>query len=174
LAFQKSIDDDVLAIPALVGKILEQARSSRQRVGKVTVSLNPFVPKPWTPFQWDPMEDSRATKRKVAMVRSELGRLGADLDAESPREAYFQTLVSRGDRRVGAILRGWMRRNATHPANLERVEADSARGGIRAWLAAKSDSYVTRRYGYDEFCLGFYRPSYSQVVSVVGARQGSP
>ena len=73
----------------------------------MTVSLNPFVPKPWTPFQWDPMEDAATIKRKVALLRSELRRIGGgaiDLDAESPREAYFQTMVSRGDRRVGAIL----------------------------------------------------------------------
>ena len=40
------------------------------------------------------------------MLRSHLMRLdvGVELDAESPREAYFQTMVSRGDRRVGAIL----------------------------------------------------------------------
>jgi radical SAM superfamily enzyme YgiQ (UPF0313 family) len=98
-------DDDVLAIAELVAKVLERARARKTRIGAVTVSLNPFVPKPWTPFQWDPMQDARTIKHKVAMLRQRLARLGqVELDAESPREAYFQTLVSRGDRRVGAIL----------------------------------------------------------------------
>ena len=72
----------------------------------MTVSLNPFVPKPWTPFQWDPMEDARTLKRKMALLRdASASILGpVELDAESPREAYFQTMVSRGDRRVGGIL----------------------------------------------------------------------
>ena len=151
LGLPEEQDEDVLAIPALVGKILHQARASRQRVGNVTVSLNPFVPKPWTPFQWDPMQDSRAIKRKVAMVRSELGRLGAELDAESPREAYFQTLVSRGDRRVGAILEGLDTAGCESPGQIWgelkriRLEAESGTGTL-----PNPDSYVTRRYGYQE------------------------
>ena len=99
-------DEDVVAIAELVGRIVARAREQRRRVGHVSVSLNPFVPKPWTPFQWDAMREPQELKRKVALVRSHLMRLdaGVELDAESPREAYFQTLVSRGDRRVGAIL----------------------------------------------------------------------
>ena len=100
-------DQDVLEIARLTGRLLDRARAGKRHVGRVTVSLNPFVPKPWTPFQWDPMEDTSTIKRKVALLRSELRRIGGgaiDLDAESPREAYFQTMVSRGDRRVGAIL----------------------------------------------------------------------
>jgi radical SAM superfamily enzyme YgiQ (UPF0313 family) len=145
-------DEDVLAIADLVARVLERARARRTRIGSVTVSLNPFVPKPWTPFQWDPMEDARSIKQKVAMLRTRLTRLGqVELDAESPREAYFQTMVSRGDRRVGAIL--------------ERLEAaghDSA-GSIWHELVKihreveagdtdlpDPDFFVTRHYTHDE------------------------
>src|SRR5258705_3263271 len=105
LGLPEERDEDVLAIADLVARVLERARARRTRIGSVTVSLNPFVPKPWTPFQWDPMEDARTIKRKVAMLRARLTRLGqVELDAESPREAYFQTMVSRGDRRGAGIL----------------------------------------------------------------------
>ena len=145
-------DEDVVAIADLVGKVLERARARRTRIGSVTVSLNPFVPKPWTPFQWDAMEDARSIKRKVAMLRGRLARLGqVELDAESPREAYFQTLVSRGDRRVGAIL--------------ERLEAAGCDSAGAIWhelskihreadagetLLPDPDFYVTRHYVHDE------------------------
>ncbi len=144
-------DDDVMAIARLTGSILDRARAARQRIGKVTVSLNPFVPKPWTPFQWDPMEDSRALRRKISMLRADLGRLGAELDAESPREAYFQTMVSRGDRRVGAILERLQAAQCESPGEIWgelkaiRREAES---GARA--LPNPDFYVTRRYGHDE------------------------
>jgi radical SAM superfamily enzyme YgiQ (UPF0313 family) len=144
-------DDDVLAIALLTAKILERARATRQRVGHVTVSLNPFVPKPWTPFQWDPMDDPRASRRKIALLRAELGRLGADLDAESPREAYFQTLVSRGDRRVSAILERLAEGDCESPGEIWselgriRREAEAGRGSL-----PNPDFYVTRRYAYDE------------------------
>jgi radical SAM superfamily enzyme YgiQ (UPF0313 family) len=118
------------------------------------VSLNPFVPKPWTPFQWDVMADSRTIKRKIALVKGALGRLNGavEVDAESPREAYFQTMVSRGDRRVGGIL--------------ERLNGKRCEGAGEIWQELKQirreievdggdglpdpDSFVTRAYGHDE------------------------
>lgn len=149
-------DDDVAAIARLTGRILERARAARQRIGRVTVSLNPFVPKPWTPFQWDPMEDGRSLKRKVAVLRASLAELGpVELDAESPREAYFQTLVSRGDRRVGRILE---RLNAEHREapgaiwqGLRKIKRESAEPGTTPEAALPDpDSFVTRALARDE------------------------
>jgi radical SAM superfamily enzyme YgiQ (UPF0313 family) len=75
-------------------------------VSRITVSVNPFVPKPWTPFQWEPMQPIPELKRKFTHLRRALSAVGnVRLDADSPREAYFQTLLSRGDRRVGQALR---------------------------------------------------------------------
>jgi radical SAM superfamily enzyme YgiQ (UPF0313 family) len=146
-------DEDVIEIARLVGKILDGARARKKHVGRVTVSLNPFVPKPWTPFQWDPMEDASATKRKVAMLRAELGRIGGksiELDAESPREAYFQTMVSRGDRRVGAILERLSAAGCDQPGEIWRelrtIRREAASGGA----LPDPDFYVTRRYTHDE------------------------
>jgi radical SAM superfamily enzyme YgiQ (UPF0313 family) len=146
-------DDDVLEIAQLTGRILARARSGRRRLGHVTVSLNPFVPKPWTPFQWDPMEPTAALKRKVAMLRAEFARMGGgvDLDAESPREAYFQTLVSRGDRRVGAILRRLDAAGCDTPGaiwhELRQIGREVAAGNS---ALPDPDFYVTRRYQGDE------------------------
>ena len=79
--------------------------AGRPRVGRILVSINPFVPKPWTPFQWEPMEDIASLRRKLAHLRRALGAIpGVEVETESPREAYLQTLLSRGDRRVAPIL----------------------------------------------------------------------
>jgi radical SAM superfamily enzyme YgiQ (UPF0313 family) len=143
-------DDDVREIAHLTGKILARARAKRRPVGHVTVSLNPFVPKPWTPFQWDPMEQPRLTKQKIAMLRAELSKLGpVELDAESPREAYFQTLVSRGDRRVGGIL-GRLDAAGCEGAGaiwheLRRIASEDGASGL-----PNPDFYVTRHYSADE------------------------
>ncbi len=145
-------EEDVLAIAHLTAKILARARGNRRRVGQVTVSLNPFVPKPWTPFQWDPMEDARTLREKIAMLRSALGRLGpVELDAESPREAYFQTLVSRGDRRVGGILERLESKRCASAGDIWRElgairrEARSGESGL-----PDPDVFVTRHYTHDE------------------------
>jgi len=146
-------DDDVLAIARLSATILERVRAQKSAPGHVTVSLNPFVPKPWTPFQWDPMEDARSIKRKIALLRAELTRLGGsaiELDAESPRDAYFQTLVSRGDRRVGAILERLSAAGYDEPGpiwqELRRVKRDA----VDSSIIPDPDCFVTRRYGHDE------------------------
>ncbi len=142
-------DEDVLEIGRLVGKILERARLNKKPVGRVTISLNPFVPKPWTPFQWDPMEDARRIKDKVALLRANVGRLGAvELDAESPRVAYFQTMVSRGDRRVGRILEILDATGCEGPGEIWRELARLRREPVEG--IPDPDFFVTRVYGHDE------------------------
>ncbi len=99
-------DEDVEAIVELTARVRARlAGSGRPRVGRILVSINPFVPKPWTPFQWEPMEAIPSLRRKLAHLRRALGAIpGVEVETESPREAYLQTLLSRGDRRTAAIL----------------------------------------------------------------------
>jgi radical SAM superfamily enzyme YgiQ (UPF0313 family) len=146
-------DDDVLGIADLTGKVLERVRGSHKHIGGVTVSLNPFVPKPWTPFQWDPMEQPASLKRKVATLRNALGKLGGpaiSLDAESPREAYFQTLVSRGNRAVGGILERLSARGCESAGaiwhELAQIRSEALDGGS----LPNPDTFVTRAFGHDE------------------------
>ena len=98
-------DSDVDAIAELTMKIRERflgKGKERGRIGKITLSVNNFVPKPWTPFQWDPMIEVAAAKSKLDRLRRALGPVAnVEVEGESPREAYLQTLLSRGDRRVG-------------------------------------------------------------------------
>jgi len=95
---------DVDAIVALTARIGERFQREG-RVQQIRLSVNPFGPKPWTPFQWEPMEDLRSLKSKIAGLRRTIGRLrGVDVDVESPREAYYATVLSRGDRRVSRFL----------------------------------------------------------------------
>ncbi len=146
-------DEDVLAISELTAKVLAASRARRQHVGRVTVSLNPFVPKPWTPFQWDAMEAPKSIRRKITMLRAALGKLGAvELDAESPREAYFQTLVSRGDRRVSAILERLDLAGCSEPGpiwrELTNIRRQCATGDETSF--PNPDFFVTRRYSAGE------------------------
>ncbi len=99
-------DADVAGIVDLAQKV--RARlivGGRPRVGRILVSINPFVPKPWTPFQWEPMEALSSLRRKLGWLRRALGAIpGVEVETESPREAYLQTLLSRGDRRTADVL----------------------------------------------------------------------
>ncbi len=100
--------DDVEAIADLCQKIkavfLKSSRPNK-RIGQITVSLNAFTPKPFTPFQWAPMVATRLLKRKIGRIRKRLKHLdNVRLQVNSLRQAYLQGLLSRGDRRVSLIL----------------------------------------------------------------------
>jgi radical SAM superfamily enzyme YgiQ (UPF0313 family) len=142
------LPEDVDAIADLTAKIrarLCDAERARRRVANITVSVNPFVPKPWTPFQWDPMEPIPALKQKFARLRRQLGAIpNVTLDAESPREGYFQTLMSRGDRRLGRVVQ------AIHDADGDwwSVIRHWQRDGIAG--LPHPDTYVHRTYGDGE------------------------
>ncbi len=100
--------DDLKAIVDLVKKIrhhLLKKRRQKTEGERFTLSLNSFVPKPATPFQWHPMADVRSLKEKIQVVRHELRReKGVSVAADLPKWAYLQNLLSRGDRRVGRLL----------------------------------------------------------------------
>ncbi len=99
---------DVKAIVDLTKKIRHQIlKNSRGKKGieRITLSLNSFVPKPATPFQWHPLEEVRILNDKIKMVKKGLGEeKDIKVAADVPKWAYLQCLLSRGDRRVGKLL----------------------------------------------------------------------
>lgn len=75
------------------------------KVGNITLSVNSFVPKPFTPFQWHPMDDEKLLKAKIKKIKTALGReSNIEIINDSPKFSHFQGLLSRGDRRVGNVI----------------------------------------------------------------------
>jgi len=82
-----------------------KASAERGRIGQIRVSVNCFVPKPFTPFQWFPLDQLSSLKEKQKWIKKALGKEGGiKVNPDIPKWAYVQTLLSMGDRRVGAIL----------------------------------------------------------------------
>ncbi|MBN1930061.1 MAG: TIGR03960 family B12-binding radical SAM protein [Desulfobacterales bacterium] len=100
--------EDVEAIIKLCKRIKHRfliASRIKKRIGKITVSLNCFVPKPFTPFQWAAMDTVRTLKDKIKKIKTGLKKTAnVHVNADVPRWAYIQTLLARGDRRVAEIL----------------------------------------------------------------------
>ncbi len=101
-------DADVEELLELVAQVrqvwLEEGRK-RGRLGNITLSVNPFIPKPFTPFQWAGMEPEKSLKARMQRIRSGISRLGnTEMICESLRSAQLQALLSRGDRRLGRLL----------------------------------------------------------------------
>ena len=99
---------DVEAIISLVKQIKHRFLASsraRKRIGTITVSLNSFVPKPSTPFQWAAMDEVSVLKKKIKKIKSALRKVAnLRINSDVPRWAYIQAMLSRGDRKVADIL----------------------------------------------------------------------
>lgn len=92
--------DDIDGIQDLVRRIRGQVRK-----GHITLSVSTFVPKPFTPFQWHPMERLPQVKAKLAAIRKGLsGEKGVRVLHDVPKYAHLQGLFSLGDRRAGAVV----------------------------------------------------------------------
>jgi len=73
--------------------------------GTITLSLSPFVPKPFTPFQWVPFEDFKLLQQKIRHIQNGLkNERQVTITHDLPKWSYTQALLSRGDRRVSKIL----------------------------------------------------------------------
>ena len=104
-------DEDVLAIADLARRVIETGRQASGRKDiRCTVSIGGFVPKPQTPFQWagqTPADvvDARLRALKQA-IRSdkEYGR-AIGLRYHDGEPSVIEGLLSRGDRRVGKVIR---------------------------------------------------------------------
>jgi radical SAM superfamily enzyme YgiQ (UPF0313 family) len=84
--------------------MLETARSYG-KIGKITVSVNPLIPKPFTPLQWCAMETEAGLKRKLQKIKRALHRLGnVEVIHEQPKWAIWQGILARGDRKLGYVL----------------------------------------------------------------------
>jgi radical SAM family uncharacterized protein len=101
-------DADVEAIPALALKAREvmlYASKARGRVGMLTLSVNCFIPKPWTPFQWEPMAAVDALQQKIRYIKKALkGVPNVGVIHDVPKYAYLQGALSRGDRRLAKVI----------------------------------------------------------------------
>ena len=100
--------DDIEAIVALIATVkavfLEESRK-RGTIGTIAVSLNAFVPKPVTPFQWAPMNPAALLRQKARIIRNDVGRIpNVTLSVEPIRDAVLQGWLSRTDRRAAEAL----------------------------------------------------------------------
>jgi radical SAM superfamily enzyme YgiQ (UPF0313 family) len=100
----RDLEELVLLISKIRERVIERAKVNK-RLGEITLSVNPFIPKPFTPFQWCGMEALTSLERKVKFLENSLRSLSnVRLKVESLRESYLQALLSRGDRRLAPLL----------------------------------------------------------------------
>ncbi len=96
-------DDDIVAVMEMARKAREIV--DRYRAGtQITLNITPFVPKAGTPFQWLPMARASILKRRLALLKKELRRIGMEVKSDSIEWSLVQGMLARGDARLGPVI----------------------------------------------------------------------
>ncbi|KOM97123.1 Fe-S oxidoreductase [Clostridium botulinum] len=145
--------EDVIGIAELgqkvVQKYYEVPKEVRKKGLKVTVSTSIFVPKPFTPFQWEPQDTMEDVRKKIEAVRGAIKSKQITYNWHESLVSYMEAIFARGDRRIcdvlikafekGARFDGW---NQYFDFNIwkEALEESNVDG----------DFYAYRQREYDE------------------------
>jgi hypothetical protein len=122
-------DDDVLGIARLASTCAEIGRRYQKHV-TVVASVGGFVPKPHTPFQWFGQNTIEELRRKVGLLKDAVrGARGVTLRWHDPEATFAEGLVSRGDRRMGAVIEHVWRAGGTFQEWSEHFD-------VRLWTDA--------------------------------------
>ncbi len=132
LGLPTETDQDVLGIADLARKVLAWGREygADQRRGiHVTVSTACFVPKPHTAFQWESQVDMAEYMRRVTLLRENMRDRNITYNWHDPDTSFLEAVLSRGDRRLGAVLYEAWRNGAKFDAWSEYFD-------LQRWLDA--------------------------------------
>lgn len=130
LGLPSETDEDAEALVDFVTRAREvfvDASRPRGRIGRIGVQINPFVPKPWTPFQWAAMTLPGVLEQRIRIVEAGLKKKpNVVVRVESVRTATTQAFLSRGDRRIAAAIARAAGRQGRWPGVFKKEGIDPA------------------------------------------------
>lgn len=144
-------DEDVVGIAALAQRIVDLFYSQKRpgRSVNVTVSVSCFVPKPFTPFQWEGQTAPDELERRQKLLRDCIRSRKIDYKYHDARVSRLEAIFARGDRRLGRALAEAVRRGQRFDAWDEFFDYDR-------WMEIFDDLgidpsfYANRAFGEDE------------------------
>jgi radical SAM family uncharacterized protein len=99
-------DEDVIAIAKLARQVLQIGRKYHGNKARVRVGVSTFVPKPHTPFQWASLARLDDIRRKQDLMHREFDKAhGIIFNWNEPNESLMEAFLSRGDRRLGRVIK---------------------------------------------------------------------
>lgn len=97
-------DSDIDEMIAMINRIRSKMDDAGN-TGELVISVNGFVPKPFTPYQWAPLCAIKTLKHRFEMLKSAFKKnRRIKLITESLKETVVQAVLARGDRRIGEAL----------------------------------------------------------------------
>jgi len=102
-------EEDILNIVDLIYKISDVKKEIDGKPAYITASINAFVPKPHTAFQWEPMDAIATLEQKRHSLKRTVRSKMIELDFHPFSMAYLEAVFSRGDRRLSEVIyESWM------------------------------------------------------------------
>jgi radical SAM family uncharacterized protein len=143
-------DEDVLQIAEVARRVIAAGKEASGKDVRCTISIGGFVPKPHTPFQWAAQLGHEDTDRRLAMLRDAArGIKGVGFRYHDGKPGIVEGLLSRGDRRIGAVIEEVWRQGG-------KFDGWSEHFSFQRWMDAAAkvgidvDWYTTRERDHDE------------------------
>ena len=150
LGLPTETDEDVLGIADLVYKIIKTWRthaSNKKRGLRVHVATAFFVPKPFTPFQWEKQDTMEEYIRKSRMLKAAMPSKSVEYNWHDAKLSRLEAVLARGDRRLAPVLEEAVRRGVKLDGWDEYFNYDTWMEAFQA-CGIDPDYYTTR--GFDQ------------------------
>ncbi|MBQ1264342.1 MAG: TIGR03960 family B12-binding radical SAM protein [Oscillospiraceae bacterium] len=152
LGLPTETDEDVLGIADLAQKIIHTWRltaTNKKRGLSINLATAYFVPKPFTPFQWEKQITPEEYLRRVHLLKAALNSRSIDYRYHESDLSRLEAVMARGDRRLGKVLQEAVRLGARLDGWDEYFDAKIWDEAFRN-CGIDPDFYTVRGYGEDE------------------------
>lgn len=141
-------DEDLVGIADETYEALQKGLEHSKRV-QINVSVSSLVPKPFTPFQWQPQCTTDQIKAKHHLIKTSLKSHRLKFKHHDPRMSFLEGIFARGDRRLGDVLELALKKGCRFDEWSEHFEFDKWLSVFEE-LGIDTDFYVTRERSKDE------------------------
>ena len=138
LGLPTETDEDVIGIAQLAEKVYWTWKSyavNKSRGLRITVSTSFFVPKPFTPFQWEAQITREEYHRRVDLLRNSIKNKSIQYNWHEMETSYIEAVLARGDRRLGKLLETVWRKGA-------RLDSWSEYFSFERWIEAFAETGI--------------------------------
>ncbi|MGI6655661.1 MAG: TIGR03960 family B12-binding radical SAM protein [Desulfobulbus sp.] len=137
-------DADIKGIAQLARKARAQGGQGKGRPVQINIGVAAFVPKPHTPFQWEPQLSLGETRARLDRLKELLPRQGFRIKWHDPEQSFVEGVFARGDRRLSALLEAVWDRGARLDSWSEHFRLDSWREAAAA-CGLELERYLRKR-----------------------------
>jgi len=139
LYFMMGLPGETAADVDAIAKMAKKVSMLRKQTGKpsarINISAAPFVPKPHTPFQWEPMASTDTIRMRQGKLRSDIKGKNIRLKAHRADRSFLEGMLARGDRKLGMAIFEAYRRGCTFDAWGEHFD-------FQTWEKVLADCHI--------------------------------